>query len=76
MTKIKGINVDGMTKKRTDTNISKDRILSSKPYSKENIMFVSWKVNNEKGNISPKIARQYLKFVEERFGKDENYEIL
>jgi len=72
MTKIKGINVDGMTKKRTDTNISKYRILSSKPYSKENIMFVSWGINNIKGNISPKIAKQYLKFVEERFGIDKN----
>jgi hypothetical protein len=71
MTKIKGINKNGIKRRSTDTNISKDRILSSRPYSKENIMFVSWKVNSMKGNISPKIAKQYLQFVKERFGTDE-----
>jgi hypothetical protein len=35
-------------------------------------MFVSWKVNNEKGNITPKIAKRYLEIVEERFGIDKN----
>ncbi len=72
MTRIKGINENGLRKKATETNISKDRILSSRPYSKENIMFISWGINNIKGNISPKIARQYLQFVEERFGIDKN----
>ena len=71
MTRIKGINKEGFRKKTTETNISKDRILSSKPYSKKNIMFVSWGVNNMKGNISPKVAKQYLQFVKERFGTDE-----
>jgi hypothetical protein len=71
MTKIKGINKGEIKKKTTETNISKDRILSSRPYSKENIMFVSWKVNSMKGNISPKIAKKYLQFVKERFGTDE-----
>jgi hypothetical protein len=71
MTRIKGINKGEIKKKTTETNISKDRILSSKPYSKENIMFVSWKVNSMKGNISPKIAKKYLQFVKERFGTDE-----
>jgi hypothetical protein len=71
MTRIKGINKGEIKKKTTETNISKDRILSSRPYSKENIMFVSWKVNSMKGNISPKIAKQYLQFVKERFGTDE-----
>ena len=27
-------------------------------------MFVSWKANNEKGNITPFIARKYLEFVD------------
>lgn len=71
MTRIKGINIDGVKRKSTPTNISRDRILSSRPYSKENIMFISWGVNNSKGNISPKIAKQYLQFVKERFGTDE-----
>jgi hypothetical protein len=71
MTIIKGLNLHGERKKSSETNISKDRILSSKPYSKQNIMFVSWKANNEKGNVSPKIAKKYLQFVKERFGTDE-----
>lgn len=71
MTKIKGMNINEYKRKRSSTNISKDRILSFRPYSKENIMFVCWSVNNSKGNISPKIAKQYLKFVKERFGSDE-----
>jgi len=71
MTRIKGINKDGARKKTTETNISKDRILSSRPYSKENIMFISWGINNMKGNTSPKVAKQYLQFVKERFGTDE-----
>ena len=58
MTRIKGKG------KATDTNISKDRILSSMPYGPNNIMFISWKANNEKGNISPYLATRYLEFVE------------
>ena len=65
MTKIKGINTEGRRRVATNTNISKDRILSNLPYGKDNIMFISWKANNEKGNITPYIARKYLKFVED-----------
>jgi len=57
MTRIKG------TGKATDTNISKDRILSSMPYGPKNIMFISWKANNEKGNVTPYLATRYLEFV-------------
>jgi len=70
MTRIKGINV-GLKRKATGTNISKDRILSSQPYSKQNLMFVCWDINNTKGQINPKICKQYLQFVKERFGTDE-----
>jgi len=63
MTKIKGVNVEGKRRVATDTNISKDRILSNLPYGKDNLMFISWKANNEKGNITPYIARKYLNFV-------------
>jgi len=63
MTKIKGLNTGGKRRIATDTNISKDRILSNLPYGKDNLMFISWKANNEKGNITPYIARKYLNFV-------------
>jgi len=58
MTRIKG------KKSATPTNISKDRILSSMPYGPKNIMFVSWKANNMKGDVSPYLAARYLEFVE------------
>ena len=63
MTRIKGLNINGIRRKSTETNISKDRILSNLPYGKDNLMFISWKANNEKGNITPYIARKYLNFV-------------
>ena len=58
MTRIKG------KKSATLTNISKDRILSSMPYGPNNIMFVSWKANNMKGDVTPYMAARYLEFVE------------
>ena len=70
MTRIRGLN-KGTKRKKSNFNISKDRILCSKPYSKQNIMFVCWAVNDIKGNVTPKIAKQYLQFVKERFGTDE-----
>tara|TARA_R110000803_G_scaffold94069_1_gene161557 strand:- start:234 stop:839 length:606 start_codon:yes stop_codon:yes gene_type:complete len=71
MTRIRGANVGNGRRITTETNLSKDRIISSKPYSKKNIMFVCWKANNMKNNISPKIAKRYLELVKERFGTDE-----
>lgn len=70
MTRIRGLN-KGIKRKKSNFNISKDRILCSRPYSKQNIMFVCWAVNDIKGNVTPKIAKQYLQFVKERFGTDE-----
>jgi len=58
MTRIKG------KKSATPTNISKDRILSTMPYGPKNIMFVSWKANNMKGDVTPYLAARYLEFVE------------
>jgi hypothetical protein len=58
MTRIKG------KKKATPTNISKDRILSTMPYGPNNIMFISWKANNMKGDVTPYLAARYLEFVE------------
>ena len=66
MTRIKGLNKGGRRHKATNTNISKDRILSTLPYGRDNLMFVSWQANNMKGNITPFIARKYLEFVDQR----------
>ena len=66
MTRIKGLNINGVRVEATDTNISKDRILSNLPYGKDNLMFISWKANNEKGNITPFIARKYLELIDSR----------
>lgn len=71
MTRIRGL-VSGTNARhvQTYTNISRDRILSDFPYSKKNIMFVSWKANNQKGNISLDVAKKFIKFAEERFNED------
>ena len=55
--------------KRCETNISKDRILSSMGYSHQNLIFTTWKYNNAKGNFTPEMAKVFLKIVEERYGK-------
>jgi hypothetical protein len=54
--------------KRCQTNISKDRILSSMGYSHQNLIFTSWKYNKSKGDFTPEMARAFLKIVEERYG--------
>ena len=56
---------------RCMTNISKDRILSSKGYSHQNLIFTSWKYNRAKGDLTPKMAKAFLKIVKERYGTDE-----
>lgn len=68
MTRIRGVNKFGERKIFTDNNISRERILSDKPYSKKNLIFVCWKANKKKSNITPKIAKKFLKIVEERYG--------
>ena len=60
MTRIKGAG------KTTPTNISTDRLVNTLPYAKDNIMFVSWKANNEKGEISPYLAKKMLELIKER----------
>ena len=57
--------------KRCETNISKDRILSSMGYSQQNLIFTSWKYNRAKGNITPKMAQAFLKIVKERYGTED-----
>ena len=53
-------------KHKIDSNLSVDRLANCLPYSKDNIMFVSWKANNEKGNVSYYLARRIIDFVHER----------
>ena len=57
--------------KRCVTNISKDRILSSMGYSHQNLIFTSWNYNSAKCNITPKMAKTFLRIVKERYGTDE-----
>jgi hypothetical protein len=57
--------------KRCETNISKDRILSSMGYSHQNLIFTSWNYNTAKGNFTPEMAKAFLKMVEERYGTDD-----
>ena len=73
MTTIKGVNKPG-EHKRTMTNISSDRILSTGDYSPENLIFTTWKYNNAKNNITPKMAQAFLTIVKERYGPVENIE--
>ena len=60
--------------KRCETNISKDRILSSMGYSQQNLIFTSWKYNRAKGEMTPKMAQAFLKIVKERYGPVEDNE--
>ena len=73
MTRIKGFNQQSRVSgggRKVQTNISKDRIDSSLPYSRRNLMFCSWKANDMKGSVTPKIAKRYLGFYKERFGHE------
>ena len=70
MTTIKGRNTYGVKRKSCRTNISRDRINSSLPYSRRNLMFCSWEANDTKGAVTPLIAKRYLGFYKERFGDD------
>jgi hypothetical protein len=60
--------------RRCDTNISKDRILSFMGYSRQNLIFTSWKYNRAKGDITPDMAKAFLDIVYERYGPVENIE--
>ncbi len=70
MTTTVGVNKPG-EHKRIMTNISTDRILSTEGYSPENLIFTTWKYNNAKNNITPNMAKAFLRIVEERYGTDD-----
>ena len=73
MTIIRGESKPG-EHKRTMTNISTDRILSTGDYSPENLIFTTWKYNCAKNNITPSMAQAFLKIVKERYGPVEDIE--
>ena len=56
----------GQGANKCETNMSTDRLVNCLPYSADNIMFVSWKANNEKGDVSYFIARKIIDFIEEK----------
>ena len=57
--------------KKIFTNVSKDRILSTRSYSKENLIFTTYGFNSSKCNLSPKGAKAFLRIVKERYGTDD-----
>ena len=73
MTTTVGVNKPGEYK-TVMTNISTDRILSTKGYSPENLIFTTWKYNCAKSNITPNMAKAFLDIVYERYGPVENIE--
>ncbi len=56
---------------RCETNVSKDQILSSMGYNRQNLIFTCWNYNRSKCSITPKMAKAFLKIVKERYGTDD-----
>lgn len=48
--------------KRTNNSLSLDRIDSTKGYTKDNVIFVSWRVNNLKNNASLEEMKKMVEF--------------
>ena len=71
MTTKRFFNKPGERKDKCMTNISVERILSSRNYSPKNLMFTTWAYNCAKSNLSPKGAKAFLRIVKERYGTDE-----
>ena len=67
MTTVRGINKPGEYKKIM-TNISTDRIICTKKYTPQNLIFTTWRYNNAKHSITPEMAKAFLRIVEERYG--------
>jgi hypothetical protein len=50
-------------------NVSVDRIDSNKPYTLQNIVFVTWEVNRSKNDISIDHMKKFISIYEDRFIK-------
>ena len=70
MTNTIGTNKPGENK-RIMTNISPDRILSTEGYSPQNLIFTTWAYNCAKCNITPEMARAFLRIVGERYESEK-----
>jgi hypothetical protein len=70
MTTISCINKPGELK-RIMTNISTDRILSTEGYDYKNLIFTTWEYNSAKNNITPEMARAFLRIVGERYESEK-----
>ena len=68
MTTKRGFTKPGEKQKRIMTNISTDRIIHTKKYTPQNLIFTTWRYNNAKHSITPKMARAFLRIVGERYG--------
>ena len=69
MTTKRGFTKPGEKQKRCLTNISTDRIIHTKKYTPQNLIFTTWRYNNAKHSITPEMARAFLKIVGERYGR-------
>ena len=67
MTTKRGFTKPGEKQKRIMTNISTDRIIHTKKYTPQNLIFTTWRYNNAKHSITPEMARAFLKIVGERY---------
>ena len=66
MTMQRSIGLNGEKKRIRWTNVSVDRIDNHRPYSYDNIIFCTWKENNEKGAMPIKLMHRVLEIIEER----------
>ena len=65
-----GVNPPGTKKySRNWNNISIDRLDAGKPYTLQNIIFVTWKINKMKNDFPILHMKKILQINEERFGK-------
>jgi len=62
-----GLNDKDKKYKRNWSNVSIDRIDSSKPYTIQNIIFIKWDVNRAKGDLSITHMKKILNLYNKRF---------
>ena len=64
-----GLNDKGKKYQRNWSNVSVDRIDSDKPYTIQNIIFVTWEVNRSKQDLPIKHMKKFISIYEDRFVK-------
>ena len=71
MTTKRGFTKPGEKQKRIMTNISTDRIIHTKKYTPQNLIFTTWRYNNAKHSITPEMAKAFLRIVGERYESEK-----